>query len=128
MSLTKMSALSLFVFIPTLASASETVRWKGSISDSAQSHTTAHFHSLTFTRKDNGERYDIVDSPKLQKMHCENEGNYQLEIVAERTPSFLFWGNNLVVKDFKVVADAAVSRVPHRPAPSMPQLRSGYMR
>ncbi len=89
----------------------EIVKWIGEVKDEASDHTTEHQHSLEFTKKDNGKEYDIVDSPELVKLHHETEKNYLVEIEAEKTPRFLFWGGNLIVKNFKVLEETAV--VPH---------------
>lgn len=104
------------------ASAPEIVKWVGTIQDNADSHTTEHKHELEFTRKDNGDSYDIVDSPELVKLHHETEKNYVVEIEAEKTPKFLFWGGNLIVKNFKVLEEAS-SRIAHR-APAVAQRSS----
>lgn len=102
-------------------SAPEIVKWIGEISDSSSEHTTTHGHSLEFVNKETGNSYDIVDSPELVKLHHESEKNYLVEIEAEKTPRFLFWGNNLIVKNFKVLDETA--SVPHLPAPEPSQIK-----
>ena len=89
----------------------EIVKWVGEIKDEASDHTTEHGHSLEFVKKDDGKEYDIVDSPELVKLHHETEKNYLVEVEAEKTPRFLFWGGNLIVKNFKVLEETA--SVPH---------------
>ena len=89
------------------ASEPEIVRWVGTFKDKDGSHTTEHEHELEFTRKDSGDSYDIVDSPELVKLHHETQKNYVVEIEAEKTPKFLFWGGSLIIKNFKVVEDAS---------------------
>lgn len=91
----------------------EIVKWVGEVRDDEGSHTTDHDHELRFTKKDDGEVYNIVDSPSLVKLHHETEKNYLVEIEAEKTAKFLFWGGNLIVKNFKVLADAS-GPIPHR--------------
>jgi hypothetical protein len=93
----------------------EFVEWTGTVSDSDSSHTTEHEHELTFTRKDNGESYDIVDSPELVQLHHEKDKNLVIEMRAEKTPRFLFWGGNLIVKSFKVVEE--LEQRPHLDPP-----------
>jgi|JI10StandDraft_1071094.scaffolds.fasta_scaffold349488_2 hypothetical protein len=95
----------------TQPSTPEIVKWVGEISDSASDHTTLHDHKLEFKNRETGKTYDIVDSPELVKLHHENEKNYSVEIEAEKTPRFLFWGGNLIVKNFKVLDETA--SVPH---------------
>ncbi len=97
----------------------EVVKWVGEITDSASDHTTLHNHSLEFKNRETGKTYDIVDSPELVKIHHENEKNYLVEIEAEKTPRFLFWGGNLVVKNFKVLGETA--SVPHLPPQESPR-------
>jgi len=105
------------------ASAPEIVKWVGTVKDDADSHTTEHEHELEFTRKDNGDSYDIVDSPELVKLHHDTEKNYVVEIEAEKTSKFLFWGGNLIVKNFKVIEEAS-DRIAHR-APAAKRSSSG---
>lgn len=93
----------------------EIVTWVGEIKDEASDHTTEHRHALKFIKKDDGKKYSIVDSPELVKLHHETEKNYLVEIEAEKTPRFLFWGGNLIVKNFKVLHELA--SVPHLPPP-----------
>jgi hypothetical protein len=94
----------------------EIVKWVGEISDSASDHTTQHGHDLEFRNRATGDTYDIVDSPELVKLHHETEKNYLVEIEAEKTSRFLFWGGNLIVKNFKVLNETA--SVPHLAAPA----------
>lgn len=97
------------------AAAPKIVKWVGEISDSAADHTTLHGHKLKFKTRETGDTYDIVDSPELVKLHHETEKNYLVEIEAEKTSRFLFWGGNLIVKNFKVLGDTA--SVPHLTPP-----------
>lgn len=85
----------------------EIVKWVGTVRDDANTHTTEHGHELKFTRKDTGDSYNIVDSPELVKLHHETEKNFVLEIEAEKTPRFIFWGGNLIVKKFQVIEEAS---------------------
>lgn len=93
----------------------EIVKWIGEISDSASDHTTLHNHSLEFKSLETGKSYDVVDSPELVKIHHDKEKNYLVEIEAEKTPRFLFWGGNLIVKNFKVLNE--IASVPHLAPP-----------
>lgn len=89
----------------------EIVKWVGEVKDEPSDHTTEHDHKLEFIKKDDGKEYDIVDSPELVKLHHETEKNYLVEIEAEKTSRFLFWGGNLIVKNFKVIQETG--SVPH---------------
>ncbi len=94
----------------------EIVKWLGEVKDDASSHTTRHGHELEFVKKDDGEEYDIVDSPDLQNLHHETGKNFLVEIEAEKTPKFLFWGGNLIVKNFKVLEETS-DVIPHTNPP-----------
>ena len=93
----------------------EIVKWVGEIKDEAATHTTDHKHELKFVKKDDGKEYAVVDSPELVKLHHESEKNFLVEIEAEKTPRFLFWGGNLIVKNFKILEEG--SSVPHLAPP-----------
>lgn len=83
----------------------EIVQWVGVVGDDVSSHDSRGNHELKFVKNENGETYDIEDSPELIKLHDETGKKYLVEIVAEKTPKFLFWGGNLIVKKFKVLGD-----------------------
>lgn len=85
----------------------EIVRWTGEIKDSPSSHTTKHWHNLEFIRQSDGKEFDITSSPELVKLHHETEKNFLVEIEAEKTPRFLFWGGNLIVKSFRVLKETS---------------------
>ena len=89
----------------------EIVNWVGFI-EADGGHTTRHDHSLEFVRKSDGESFDVVDSPELEKVHCNKSKKLLVKIEAERTPQFLFWGDNLIVKKFEVLDELAM--VPHK--------------
>ncbi len=93
----------------------EMVKWAGEVRDDAASHTNDHEHALTFLNKEDGKIYDVVDSPALVKLHHETEKSFLVEVEAEKTPRFLFWGANLIVKNFRVISELGES-VPHNEA------------
>ena len=93
----------------------EIVQWSGEVKDEPSSHTTEHKHELEFIKSGDGKTYDIVDSPELVKLHHESEKNFFVEIEAEKTPRFLFWGGNLIVRNFRVIRETSPS-IPHRQA------------
>lgn len=97
--------------LATRAPKPEIVNWRGEISDPPEEHTTLHSHHLRFKEEITGEVYDIVNSPELVKIHHETEKNYRLLIEGEITPRFLFWGGNLIVRNFKILKSTA--HVPH---------------
>lgn len=103
------------VFLTMQANASEENTFKaiGRVTESSSDHTTKHEHELRFVRLNDGEVFDIVDSPALLKEHCESEKNSVVEVEGYRTGKFLFWGGNLVVTGFKVHDDIQVPKVAH---------------
>ncbi|MBN22444.1 MAG: hypothetical protein CL678_14265 [Bdellovibrionaceae bacterium] len=93
----------------------EIVKWIGTVG-AGSFHTTVHLHDMEFTRQSDGETYDIVDSPKLENEHCRVGKKLLVEIEAEQTPRFLFWGGNLIVKNFTVLEElgAEKHRIPRQ--------------
>lgn len=85
------------------------VTWIGELSDDPSTHDTKHQHKLRFTRQDNGERYDVKDSPELSQLH-ESGKNYLLEIDAEIHP--YFFSSYLTVDRFKILK-ATTEEIPH---------------
>lgn len=98
----------------------EKVVWTGTISDDPSSHNSNHDHLLKFKKRDDGQEYSVIDSPSLVAAHHEKNRVLLVEIEGEVTPRFLFWGNNLVVKNFKVI-DEIGPILTHKVAPSSPQ-------
>ncbi len=88
----------------------DSITWVGTISDESFAHNE-HRHNLRFTRETDGKTFDI-ESESLMTLHHDRERNFLVEITAIKTPKFLFWGNNLIVKDFKVLEE--LESVPHR--------------
>lgn len=103
----------MFSTAQAFASEENTFKAVGKISESPSDHTTKHEHELQFVRLSDGEKFDIVDSPKLLKEHCESEKNSVVEIEGYRTGKFLFWGGNLVVTSFKVHEDIETPKLAH---------------
>lgn len=90
----------------------DTMTWVGEVKDTPRTHTTDHRHALEFIRDEDGKSFDIVDSPDLKKLHHESGKNYRIEAQVEKTPKFLFFGGNLIVKSFKVIEETSES-LPH---------------
>lgn len=95
----------------TKESKPEIIKWEGYV-EADGGHTTRHDHDLEFVRKSDGETFDIVDSPALEKVHCDSSKKLLVKIEAEKTSRFLFWGGNLIVKKFEVLEELA--QVPHK--------------
>ena len=89
----------------------EIVKWEGYV-EADGGHTTRHDHELEFVRKSDGESFSIVDSPDLEKAHCDSSKKLRVKIEAEKTSRFLFWGGNLIVKNFEVLEELA--QIPHK--------------
>ena len=88
------------------------LKWTGEIMDDSSTHTTRHTHDLKFIKSDTGERFSIVDSPEIQQYHHQLGKYFIAEIEGEKTDRFLFWGDNLVVKKFKVI-QVTSDTIPH---------------
>lgn len=97
----------------TKARQPEIVDWVGEVKDDPASHNSDHDHDLEFVKKDDGESYDIVDSPELLNLHHTTGKNYLVRMEAEKTPRFLFWGGNLIVRKFDVLEETSES-LPHQ--------------
>jgi len=104
----------------------------GEVTDDSSTHTTEHEHELKFKNQETGEVLDIVDSPSLVKLHHESEKNLLIEAQVARTPKVLFWGNNLVVKNFRVIKETSdviphvyVNTAPARKSPASLRSRIG---
>ena len=89
----------------------EIVKWEGYV-EADGGHTTRHDHDLEFVRQSDGETFDIVDSPALEKVHCDTSKKLRVKIEPEKTSRFLFWGGNLIVKNFEVLEE--LDQVPHK--------------
>jgi hypothetical protein len=101
------------------------VNWIGYI-DSDGDHNTKHNHSIEFVRKTDGKSFDVVDSPELEEVHCKSSKKLLVEINAKRTPRVLFWGNNLIVNNYKILKE--VGDLPHRKYKPRPEPMGGRSR
>jgi hypothetical protein len=105
-------AIIALTFINTsYADTEEIVNWTGTLQDSG-THSELHNHALEFIKNGDSDSYKIVDSPELAKTHCDKSKKLKIKITAVKTPQFLFWGNNLVVKSFEVLEE--LEEVPHK--------------
>lgn len=80
----------------------EIVNWTGEIKEELTSHYADH--DLLFLKEDGNKKYSIIESPEILRFHHEINKNYLVEIEAEKTPTFLFWGGKLVIKKFKIIS------------------------
>ena len=114
----RLSLISILLIGFTLSqssfAAAENVKWTGVSREQSGYHTPSHAngHSLEFVRQDDKKAFDVVDSEGLLNTHAEKEKNLLVEVEGEITPRFLFWGGNLVVKNFKVLNE--LDEIPHR--------------
>lgn len=102
------SVLSVPVF------AGETVNWIGILNESDGYHYIGHKfgHDLQFVRQSDGKKFTIINNKELIEAHRNSEKNLLVQIQAEITPKFLFWGENLSVKDFKILSE--LSEISHK--------------
>lgn len=87
----------------------EVVKWLGIIHSQLDNDV-----ELEFIRESDGLKYNIVDSPKLESLDWKNHKSRLVEIIAERTPRFLFWGGNLVVSQFEVFKETGKYVMPEK--------------
>lgn len=82
------------------------VKWFGEVKEEIESHKTSH--DFLFVNKDDGKSYKIIDSPNFVNFNHEIGKNYLVKIEAEITPTFFFWGGNLIVKKFQIIGDSTI--------------------
>jgi len=92
----------------------EIVSWTGIVHSVLEDEV-----ELEFVRSEDKEDFEIVDSPKLEKLDWENHSSRLVKITAEKTPRFLFWGGNLIVKDFTVIKETGKFPMPKRETASV---------
>ncbi len=84
----------------------------GEVKDTSATHDSRHLHRLTFKDSKSGQTFKIVESPSLVKQHHETEKELLIEAKVRKTPSFLFWGGNLIVEEFSVLKEMSEA-IPH---------------
>lgn len=111
-----LSMASILMLFGSLGYAGETVKWSGIVREEDGYHTNGHRfgHNLEFIKQEDGSKYDIVKGDELEALHSEKEKNLLVEIEAEKTNRFLFWGGNLIVKNFRVLQE--LDEIPHQAA------------
>lgn len=105
--------LSLLSCASTTQSSSSQTKLVGEVIDEPATHDTRHLHSLKFIDQTTGEAFKVVDSPNLVKLHHETGKSYLIEAEVVKKPKFLFWGENLVVKNFSVLKETS-EEIPHK--------------
>lgn len=60
---------------------------------------------LELIESETGESYSISEPGELKAMHCSKEKDLLVQMKAERTPKFLFWGGNLKVQSFEILEE-----------------------
>lgn len=117
-----------FISSQTVLASNESVTWVGTLTERRGYHTPEHTnkHVLELVRKDNNEKYKIIESDALMATHVEKDKNLLVEVEGEVTPRFLFWGGNLIVKSFKVLneLDEISHQEPVRPQKQLLEYRS----
>lgn len=106
-----MLASSFFGCASTTTKTNQPTTMIGEVTDDISTHDTRHEHELKFKNQDTGEVFTIVDSPELMKVH-ENGKNVLIEANVAKSSKFLFWGGNLIVKNFRVIKETS-DEIPH---------------
>lgn len=84
----------------------------GELSDDLSTHDTRHEHQLSFKNQETGEVFKVADNAELKKLH-ESGKNYLIQANVSTSPKFLFWGGELIVKNFNVIKETS-DEIPHR--------------
>ncbi len=83
----------------------EIVNYEGLVRCKEKPEDSATTCDMEFVRND-GETFDLEDSPALVSLHCQNHNrDLKVNLEAEKTPRFLFWGGNLITKHFQVTGE-----------------------
>lgn len=109
---------ALVVPVTSFAGAQNFVYLTGLVYDNPSTHTTTHGHSLNFKEAESMKSYGIVDSPEIERLHHETNKNFTVRVEGRITPKFLFFGGNLVVTKFEVLAESEVIALNASPVPS----------
>lgn len=125
-SLKKISFATMFVMFmfsgaPSAFADENAFKAIGKIIESRYDHTTKHEHKLKFVRLDDGEIFDIEESPELLREHCQSEKDSVIEVEGYLTGKFLFWGGDLVVTNYKVHGDIEVPVTKHVDPKTLPR-------
>lgn len=84
----------------------------GVVYDEPSSHDDRHNHALKFRENSTGRIYSLAENDQLLSLHHNTEKNILVEIKGEVKSQFLIWGQELVVKEFKVLEEVG-EKIPH---------------
>lgn len=73
------------------------IKWEGLIHS-----TDSDEINLEFIRRVDQKSFDIEPASELESLDWKDHKARVVSLTAELTPRFLFWGGNLVVKDYKI--------------------------
>lgn len=107
-----MVASLFFGCASTGTKSNQTTLVTGELSDDLSTHDTRHEHQLSFKNQETGEVFKVADNAELKKLH-ESGKNYLIQANVSTSPKFLFWGGELVVKNFNVIKETS-DEIPHR--------------
>lgn len=95
------------LFYSNLLFASESAKWTGVLQESKGYHSTNHTseHSLVFVSNETGKTFEVEDNQELISSHIEKDKKLLMEAEGEVTSRFLFWGGNLIIKNYKILED-----------------------
>ncbi len=84
----------------------------GVVYDEPSSHDDRHNHALKFKENVTGRIYSLAENNELLSLHHNTEKNILVDLKGEVRSKFLIWGQELVVKEFKVLEEVG-EKVPH---------------
>lgn len=85
----------------------------GVVFDDSNSHDDRHEHILKFKDNTTGEVYSLAHNQGLLDMHHNSERNVMVELKGEIKSKFIIWGQELVVKEYKVLQEVG-EKIPHK--------------
>ena len=85
-------------------------------------------NDLEFIRDGDQAAFDVEDTSNLRELNWKDHQSRVVRITAEKTSRFLFWGGDLIVRDFKVLKEAGKYRPQIRAAATEQTLEFGPSR
>ena len=83
--------------------------------------------SVHFIRKADKSHFKIVDSNKIETLALSSNSKLTVEIEGYITPKILWWGNNLVVTNYKIISTAEDDKLHPKHRTRRTDSGNGYM-
>ncbi len=99
------------------------IKLTGTLNCDGVSNVKTSSNGAVFVSQEDERRFDVVKSRDFVQAQCQTSKVNLIEIEAKETSKFFFWGGNLIVKTYKVLAELDETRI-HNLNPE-PESRSG---